>query len=99
VFYAISLQFKEGAYDYSIYIKSIKYEDGFEISYEDFKSITTREGWKMYLGKTGLKPVFNKKIATEGNRNAYNQLKKDIDGLISELTNYLKNNGRQKINW
>lgn len=97
--YAISLQFKEGAFDYSIYIKSIKYEDGFEINYEDFKSITTIEGWKTYLKKTGLKPVFNKKIAAKGNRNAYDLLKKDIDGLISELTNYLKSNGKQRINW
>ena len=96
--YAISLQFKEGSFDYSIYIKSIKYEDGFEISFEDFKLITTKEGWKSYLEKTGIRPVFNKKIATEGNRNAYALLKKDIDELITELTNYLKSNGKHKIN-
>jgi hypothetical protein len=97
--YAISLQFKEGSFDYSIYIKSIKYEDGFEISYDDFKSITTKEGWKSYLVRTGLKPVFNKRIATEGNRNAYNLLKNNMDGLIQELTNYLKSDGKPKINW
>ena len=66
--YAISLQFKDGNYEYSVYIKSIKYEDGFEINYDDFKSITTKEGWETYLKKTGLKPVFNKNVATEGNR-------------------------------
>ena len=97
--YAISLQFKDGEFEYSIYIKSIKYEDGFEISFDDFKLITTKEGWKSYLERTGLKPVFNKKIAAKGNRNAYDLLKKDIDGLISELTNYLKSNGKQRINW
>ena len=96
--YAISLQFKDGMFEYSIYIKSVKYEDGFEISYDDFKSITTKDGWKSYLAKTGIKPIFNKKVATEGNKNAYSLLKKDIDGLISELTSYL-NNGKQKINW
>lgn len=96
--YAISLQFKDGMFEYSIYIKSVKYEDGFEIGYEDFKSITTKDGWKSYLAKTGIKPIFNKKVATEGNRNAYMLLKKDIDGLITELTSYL-GNGKQKINW
>lgn len=96
--YAISLQFKDGKFEYSIFIKSIKYEDGFEISYEDFKSITTKDGWKTYLGKTGIKPVFNKRVATEGNRTAYTLLKNNIDGLLSELTSYLRN-GKQVNNW
>jgi len=95
--YAISLQFKDGKYEYSVYIKSIKYEDGFEISYDDFKSITTKDGWETYIKKTGLKPVFNKNVATEGNRKVYALLKRNIDGLISDLTNYLRN-GKQ-INW
>jgi hypothetical protein len=96
--YAISLQFKDGKYEYSVYIKSIKYEDGAEISYDEFKSITTKEGWQSYLKKTGLRPVFNKNVATEGNRKVYDLLKKNIDGLISDLTSYLRNNGKQ-INW
>ena len=95
--YAISLQCKDGKIEYSIYIKSIKYEDGFVLSYEDFKSITTKEGWKSYIKKTRIKPVFNKKVATEGNKKAYTLLKKNIDGLITEMTNYLRN-GKQ-INW
>ncbi len=95
--YAISLQFKDEKFEYSVYIKSIKYEDGFEISYEDFKSITTKEGWESYLKKTGLKPVFNKNVSTEGNRKVYDLLKTNIDGLISELTSYLRN--ENQINW
>lgn len=95
--YAISLQFKDGKYEYSVFIKSIKYEDGFEISYDDFKSITTKEGWQSYLKKTGLRPMFNKNVATEGNQKIYALLNKNIDGLISDLTNYLRN-GKQ-INW
>jgi len=95
--YAISLQFKEGKFEYSVYIKSIKYEDGFELSYDDFKSITTKEGWESYVKKTGIKPVVNKNVATEGNKKVYALLKKNIDGLISDLTNYLRN-GKQ-INW
>ncbi|NEW85366.1 MAG: DUF4468 domain-containing protein [Mariniphaga sp.] len=92
--YAISLQFKDGNYEYSVYIKSIKYEDGFEINYDDFKSITTKVGWETYLKKTGLKPVFNKNVATEGNRKVYALLEGNIDGLISDLTNHLRN-GKQ----
>jgi len=95
--YAIALHFRDAILEYSIYVKSVKYEDGFEISYDDFKSITTKKGWKTYLAKTNIKPVFNKKIITEGNRNAYSLLKKDLDGLISELTTYLRK-GNQ-INW
>ena len=96
--YAISLQFKDGKFKYAIDIKSIKYEDGFEINFEDFKLITTKEGWDSYLGKTGLKPVFNKKVATEGNKNVFTLLNNNMDGLITGLTSYLKN-GKQEINW
>jgi len=96
--YAISLQFKDGRFRYTVDIKSIKYEDGFEISYDEFKSITTKEGWKSYMEKTGMKPVFNKKVAIEANKNAYTLLYKNIDGIISELTSFLKNSN-QDINW
>ena len=80
--YAISLQFKDGRFKYTV----------------DIKSITTKEGWKSYMEKTGMKPVFNKKVAIEANKNAYTLLYKNIDGIISELTSFLKNSN-QDINW
>jgi len=95
VVYAVTLEFKDQKFRYAIDISTIKYEDGAQISYQDFTLITTKEGWKSYINSTGIRPVFRKHVAAEGNRNAFKLVNENINGLVDDLTSYLKQtNGR-----
>jgi hypothetical protein len=90
VYYVITLEFKDQKFRYAIDINTIKYEDGAQISYQDFKLITTKEGWKSYVKNTGIRPIIRKHIAAEGNRNAFALVSENMDGLVADLTSYLK---------
>ena len=98
VSYALSVQFKDGRYKYLLDVSSIKYEDGYEMSYEDFKSLATKEGWNAYCKKTGIKPQFRSKLELATFNDVYSLLNKNFDNLIADLTTHLKSD-KKEVSW
>ena len=87
--YALSVQFKEGRFKYHLDVNSIKYEDGYEMSFEDFKSLTTKEGWNAYRKKT-TRPQFSNKVDEATMIDIYSLMNKNFDKIIEDLTSQLK---------
>ena len=98
VYYALSIQFKNGRYKYLLDVNSIKNEYGDEMSYEDFKSLTTKEGWKAYCQKIGIKPQFRSKAEVATIISVYSLMNKNFDYIIADLTSYLKSD-QKEISW
>lgn len=98
VYYALLVQFKDGRYKYHLDVNAIKYEDGFEISYEDFKSLRTKEGWNAYCQKLGIKPTFRSKMELINYENVNTLMDKNFENILADLTTHLKSN-QKEINW
>lgn len=98
VSYALSLQFRDGRFKYLLYVNSIKYENGYEMSFEDFKSLTTNEGWIAYRKNTGSKPQFSNKVLAATITDIYSLMNSNFDNIIADLTTHLKS-GKKDANW
>lgn len=98
VYYALSVQFKDGRYKYLLDVNSIKNEEGYVMSYDDFKLLTTKEGWYAYCHKTGIKPQSRSKAEIATVMDVYSLMNKNIDNIIADLTSYLKSD-QKEINW
>lgn len=98
VYYALSVQFKDGRYKYLLDVNSIKNEDGYEMSYEDFKSLTTKEGWSAYCQKIGIKPQSRSKAEVATVKDIYSLMDKNFDNIIADLTSYLQSE-KKEVNW
>jgi len=96
--YALCVQFKEGRFKYQLDVNSIKYEDGYEMSFEDFKSLTTKEGWDAYRKKTDVRPQFSKKVSEATILDLYSLINKNLDKIIANLTSELMSEKMEK-NW
>lgn len=98
VYYALRVQFRDGRYKYHLDVNSIKYEDGFEISYEDFKSLRTKEGWNAYFQKLGIKPPFRSRTELADYDNVNTLVDNDFENILTDLTTHLKSD-QKEINW
>jgi hypothetical protein len=96
--YALSVQFKEGRFKYHLDVNSIKYEDGYEMSFEDFKSLTTKEGWNAYRKKPGVRPQFSNKVDEATMIDIYTLMNKNFDKIIADLTSQLESE-KNEVNW
>ena len=95
--YALSLQFKDGRFKYLLYVTSIKYENGYEMSIEDFKSLTTKEGWSAYRKNIDINPRFNNKLLAEITTELYASMNSEFDNIIADLTTRLKSDKKEVI--
>ena len=96
--YVLSLQFKDGRFKYLLYVTSIKYENGYEISFEDFKSLTTKEGWSVYRKTTNIDTHYNNKVLAEITSELYSTINNEFDNIIANLTTRLKSDTKE-VNW
>lgn len=96
--YALSVQFKDGRFKYLLYVNSIKYENGYEMSFEEFKSLTTKEGWDAYRKNTGTKPLFSNKVSSATINDVYSLMNSNFDNMIADLTTHLKSD-KADTNW
>jgi len=98
VYYAFSIQFKDGRYKYLLDLNTIKYQEGYEMSYEDFKSLITKDGLDSYCKKNGLKPQFRSKVEVATFNDIYDILNKDFENTLADLTANLKSDKKEE-NW
>jgi len=96
--YALIVQFKDGRFKYLLYVNSIKYENGYEMSFEDFKSLTTKEGWDAYRKNAGTKPLFSNKVSSATINDVYSLMNSNFDNMIADLTTHLKSD-KEDTNW
>lgn len=96
--YALSVQFKDGRFKYLLYVNSIKYENGYEMSFEEFKSLTTKEGWDAYRKNAGTKPLFSSKVSSATINDVYTLMNSNFDNMIADLTTHLET-GIEDTNW
>ena len=89
VYYTLRMQFKDGRYKYYLNVITIKDEDGYEMSYEDFQSISTREGWDAYCKKKGIKTPFKSIVEVANFTNVFSLMNRNIDNIIADLTTHL----------
>jgi len=96
--YALSVAFKQGRFKYHLDVNSIKYEDGYEMSFEDFKSLTTEKGWNAYRNKPGIRPQFSKNIDEAIMIDINSLMDNNFDKIIADLTAHLKSE-KKEVNW
>jgi len=84
------MQFKDGRYKYYLNVITIKDEDGYEMSYEDFQSIATKEGWNAYCKKRGIKTPFKSTVEVANFNNVFLLMNRNLDNIIADLTTHIK---------
>jgi len=98
VYYTLGMQFKDGRYKYYLNVITIKDEDGYEMSYVDFQSIATREGWNAYCKKEGIKTPFKSMVEVANFNNVFSLMNRNLDNIIADLTMHIKSE-KTEIIW